>query len=81
MAGGYAIESGFQRRGHPAMRIGNLYLSQLSLERQPIFLDESCLKAQILIWFGAVYTNVADRNLGKTDYGFAIIVDETVLFF
>lgn len=78
MAGGYAFESGlFKDEGIQLLRIGNLYLNSLSLERQPIFLDESCLKAHpnFCVRRGDILMSLTG-TLGKTDYGFAIIVDE-----
>lgn len=78
MSGGYAFDSSaFKEKGVQLLRIGNLYMSTLSLERQPIFLDKNILGTlpNFCVYRGDILMSLTG-TLGKTDYGFAIIVDQ-----
>ena len=76
--GGYAFSSdSFQESGVQLLRIGNVYLNRLALERQPIFVDESFVKSHknFSVRRGDILMSLTG-TLGKTDYGFAVHVDE-----
>ena len=76
--GGYAFSSdSFQESGVQLLRIGNVYLNRLALERQPVFVDESFVKSHQVfsVRRGDILMSLTG-TLGKTDYGFAVHVDE-----
>ena len=76
--GGYAFSSdSFQESGVQLLRIGNVYLNRLALERQPTFVDESFVKSHrdFSVRRGDILMSLTG-TLGKTDYGFAVHVDE-----
>ena len=76
--GGYAFSSGsFQESGVQLLRIGNVYLNRLALERQPTFVDKTFVKSHksFSVVRGDILMSLTG-TLGKTDYGFAVHVDE-----
>jgi type I restriction enzyme, S subunit len=76
--GGYAFSSGsFQESGVQLLRIGNVYLNRLALERQPTFVDKAFVKSHksFSVVRGDILMSLTG-TLGKTDYGFAVHVDE-----
>lgn len=78
MQGGYAFNSElFKENGVQLLRIGNVYLNELSLERQPVFVDEDFLKTHrnFVVGLGDLLMSLTG-TLGKTDYGFAVRVDK-----
>ncbi|WP_021026774.1 restriction endonuclease subunit S [Comamonas sp. B-9] len=78
MQGGYAFNSElFKEDGVQILRIGNVYLNELSLERQPVFVDEYFLKTHrnFVVGPGDLLMSLTG-TLGKTDYGFAVRVDK-----
>ncbi|NOR69606.1 MAG: hypothetical protein GQ532_07920 [Methylomarinum sp.] len=78
MQGGYAFNSdSFQDNGVQLLRIGNVYLNRLALERQPVFVDESIIGSHkdFVVGRGDILMSLTG-TLGKTDYGFAVHVNE-----
>lgn len=78
MQGGYAFSSeDFRTEGIQLLRIGNVYLNRLALERQPTFLPEEFLgaHADFVVGKGDILMSLTG-TLGKTDYGYAIKIDE-----
>jgi type I restriction enzyme S subunit len=76
--GGYAFSSeSFQEGGVQLLRIGNMYLNRLALERQPTFVDELFVESHknFSVRRGDILMSLTG-TLGKTDYGFAVHVDE-----
>lgn len=76
--GGYAFSSdSFQETGVQLLRIGNVYLNRLALERQPTFVDESFVESHkdFSVRRGDILMSLTG-TLGKTDYGFAVHVNE-----
>jgi type I restriction enzyme, S subunit len=77
MQGGYAFNSDdFKDDGIQILRIGNVYLNRLELERQPVFVDDCFVKSHeaFVVRFGDLLMSLTG-TLGKTDYGYAVRVD------
>ena len=74
--GGYAFSSNdYIEQGVQVILIGNLYQNQLSLERNPTFVNNAFLKkhSRFKVTKGDVLMSLTG-TLGKKDYGFAILL-------
>jgi type I restriction enzyme S subunit len=73
---GYAFKSSdFVQNGVPLVRMGNLYQNELNMDRNPVYLPESFLKAhaKFQIQPGDILLSMTG-TAGKQDYGYAVIV-------
>ncbi len=80
--GGFAFNSStFKSDGVQIIKIANLYLNELSLERQPTYIDESFLKSHKdwIVSKGDILISLTG-TLGKKDYGYAILIDKNDKF-
>lgn len=81
--GGFAFSSdSFKDEGVQLLKISNLYMNTLSLERQPTFLDEKYLNthSKWVVSKGDILMSLTG-TLGKKDYGFAILLEDDSKFF
>ena len=81
--GGFAFSSdSFKDEGVQLLKISNLYMNTLSLERQPTFLDEKYLNthSKWVVSKGDILMSLTG-TLGKKDYGFAILLEDNSKFF
>jgi type I restriction enzyme S subunit len=77
MQGGYAFSSDdLQDDGIQLLRIGNVYLNRLALERQPVFVPHNFIEKhkEFVVRCGDLLMSLTG-TLGKTDYGYALRVD------
>ncbi|KAB3536275.1 hypothetical protein F8154_04140 [Alkaliphilus pronyensis] len=75
--GGYAFSSkDYVEEGIQLIRIGNLFKNALSLNRDPVFLDESFRNdySRFLLRKGDIILSMTG-TVGKRDYGFAVKID------
>ncbi len=80
MQGGFAFKSDdFVQEGIQLIRIGNLYQNEFSLNRQPMYLPEEYLEkySAWVVTDGDILMSMTG-TLGKRDYGFAILISNTV---
>ncbi|MDR7015111.1 restriction endonuclease subunit S [Acinetobacter sp. 3657] len=81
--GGFAFSSdSFKDEGVQLLKISNLYMNTLSLERQPTFLDEKYLNthSKWVVSKGDILMSLTG-TLGKKDYGFAVLLEDDNKFF
>ncbi len=74
--GGYAFNSStFKDKGVQLLKIGNLYMNALHLERQPTFIDSSLVTQleEFIVSKGDILMSLTG-TLGKRDYGYAILL-------
>jgi len=75
--GGFAFNSShFKDEGVQIIKIANTYMNDLSLDRQPTFVDSSFLKSHKdwVVSKGDILMSLTG-TLGKKDYGFAILIN------
>lgn len=76
--GGFAFDSShFKDEGIQIIKIANTYMNELSLDRQPTFVDSSFLESHKdwVVSKGDILMSLTG-TLGKKDYGFAILIDK-----
>ncbi|MGQ7856905.1 restriction endonuclease subunit S [Pedobacter sp. WC2501] len=75
--GGFAFDSSkFKDEGVQIIKIANTYMNKLCLDRQPTFVDSSCLDSHKdwIVSKNDILMSLTG-TLGKKDYGFAILID------
>jgi type I restriction enzyme S subunit len=78
LVGGFAFNSDdFEPEGIQLLRIGNVYQSKLSLERQPVYMPETFLELykRFAVYKGDLLVSMTG-TIGKRDYGFAVKTSE-----
>ena len=81
--GGFAFSSDlFKEDGVQLLKISNLYMNILSLDRQPTFIDEKYINtySKWVVSKGDILMSLTG-TLGKKDYGFAILLEDDSKFF
>ena len=77
LQGGYAFRSrDYIDDGTQIIRIGNLFQNQLSLDRDPVFLDEKIKREskKFVLQRGDIIMSMTG-TMGKRDYGFAVQIE------
>ncbi len=77
--GGFAFNSDtFSAEGIQLLRIGNVYQNRLALERQPIYVSSEYTTSlkDYVVKAGDILMSLTG-TLGKRDYGFAVMVDQS----
>lgn len=80
--GGFAFDSAdFKDEGVQIIKIANTYMNQLSLDRQPTFVDSSYLDSHRdwVVSKNDILMSLTG-TLGKRDYGFAILIEDDSKF-
>lgn len=80
--GGFAFDSSkFRDQGVQIIKIANTYMNELCLDRQPTFVDLSCLDSHKdwIVSKNDILMSLTG-TLGKKDYGFAILIDTNERF-
>jgi type I restriction enzyme S subunit len=80
--GGFAFDSShFKDEGIQIIKIANTYMNELSLNRQPTFVDKTFLKTHKdwVVSKGDILMSLTG-TMGKKDYGYAILIESNVKF-